>query len=247
MDSRSQLHPTIMAPETVKSVIEAARATALAAHCAAGLAASARLRQAERLLRAAEALSRSAVAALTYPSLPSPAVAAEPAGSAAALSARARRRHSKREKGKMGASSMPVDVVKPVAAMDGISVAAVLPAAPPLESPAAVSAVVADPPRRALKATTSRERSPRRISSPSASSTSAPVGAAPGSASMGLFAVGQTAVLEGLASRPKLTGSVSILSYDAVVGRYGVSVDATGEKIKVKEANLRASSCAPHQ
>ena len=146
----------------------------------------------------------------------------------------------------MGAATMSVDVEQPVAAMDGISVAAVLPAAPPPASPAAVSAVVGDTPRRTLKAKTSRERSPSRASSPLASSTSAPVGAAPGSASMGLFAVGQTAVLEGLASRPELTGSVSILSYDAVVGRYGVSVDATGEKIKVKEANLRASTCAPH-
>ena len=126
--------------------------------------------------------------------------------------------------------------------MDGISVAAVSPAALPLVPPAAVAAAVVDPPRRELKATTSRERSPRRTSSPSASSTSAPVGASPGSAGMGLFAVGQTVLLEGLASRPELIGSVTILSFDAVVGRYAVSVDATGEKIKVKEANLRAST-----
>ena len=43
---------------------EAARASALAAHSAAGLCASAQLRAAARLLRSAEALSRAAGAAL---------------------------------------------------------------------------------------------------------------------------------------------------------------------------------------
>ena len=146
----------------------------------------------------------------------------------------------------MGAVSMSVGVEQPVAAMDGISVAAVLPDALLPASPPAFSAPVVDLPRRTLKATTSRERSPRRTSSTLVSSTSASVGAAPGSASVGLFAVGQTVMLWGLESRPELTGSVSILSYDAVAGRYAVSVDATGEKIKVKEGNLRASSCTPH-
>lgn len=59
-------------------------------------------------------------------------------------------------------------------------------------------------------------------------------------AAAALFTVGQTVILEGLQSRPELIGSVSILSYDAVVGRYAVMVEATGEKIKVKEANLHA-------
>jgi len=58
-----------------------------------------------------------------------------------------------------------------------------------------------------------------RTLSPTASSASALVGAASGSASAGLFAVGQTVILGGLESRPELTGSVSILSYDSVVGR----------------------------
>ena len=146
----------------------------------------------------------------------------------------------------MNVAAMSVDEVQLAAAADGISIAALAPAVPPAVLPAVVSAVVADKPRRILKAKTSRERSPRRSSSTVISSTSAPSGAVSGSASMGLFVVGQSAMLGGLESRPELTGSVSILSYDGAVGRYAVSVDATGEKIKVKEANLSAPPCGPH-
>jgi hypothetical protein len=56
-----------MAPDAAKDVVDAARAAALAAHCAAGLAASAGVRPAARMLRIAGALSRSAVAAHTCP------------------------------------------------------------------------------------------------------------------------------------------------------------------------------------
>ena len=93
-----------------------------------------------------------------------------------------------------------------------------------------------------LKPRTSRERSPRRCSSPTASSASASVGMATGPTGSGLFVVGQTVVLGGLESRPELSGSVTILSYDSVAGRYAVTVDATGEKIKVKGVNLHAPS-----
>ena len=93
---------------------------------------------------------------------------------------------------------------------------------------------------RILKPRTSRERSPRRCSSPSASAASALVGMATGPARDGLFVVGNTAVLGGLESRPELSGSVTILSYDSVAGRYAVTVDATGEQIKVKAVNLHA-------
>ena len=50
--------------------IEASRASALAAHAAAGLSIGAGQREAARLLRAAEALSRSAAACLQAPALP---------------------------------------------------------------------------------------------------------------------------------------------------------------------------------
>ena len=38
------------------------------------------------------------------------------------------------------------------------------------------------------------------------------------------------------------TGSATILSFDSVAARYAVVVDATGEKINVKEVNLRVPS-----
>ena len=229
-----------MAPDAAKHVVEAARAAALAAHCAAGLAASAGLRPAARLLRTAEALSRSAVAALTCPSPSLPAAVAGSAGSPAVPSARARRRRNKKQKEEMSASAVPMDVAQSPAAVDGASKVAL--AAPPPVLSAVASAFVPGK-ERTLKAQTSRERSPRRCSPPpSASSASALVGTVSGSASIGLFTVGQTAMLGGLESRPELTGSVSILSYDSVAGRYAVTVDATGEKIKVKEANLHAPS-----
>ena len=53
-----------MAQKAKKNVIEAARAAGLAAHSAAGLATASSFREAARLLRAAEALARSAVAVL---------------------------------------------------------------------------------------------------------------------------------------------------------------------------------------
>ena len=71
---------------------------------------------------------------------------------------------------------------------------------------------------------------------------SALVGNASSSAGNGFFTVGQKVLLGCLGSRPELTGSAVILSYDSVAERYAVSVDATGEKIKVKEVNLRAPS-----
>ena len=54
--------------DTNKHVLEAARAAVLATHAAAGLATGAASREVARLLRSAEALSRSAVAILSTPS-----------------------------------------------------------------------------------------------------------------------------------------------------------------------------------
>jgi hypothetical protein len=236
--SRSHVRPRLMAIDGAKHVVEAARAAALAAHCAAGLAAAAGLQPAARLLRAAEALSRSAVASLTGPS-PAPAAVASPIGSLAVPSARARRRrNNKKKKEESSESAMPMDLALAPAAMDGISKAAC--AAPP-------SVFSADAPEfvpgktRTLKAQTSRERSPRRCLSPhAASSASALDGKVPGFVGPGGFTVGHTVLLKGLVSRPELSGSVSILSFDAVAERYAVKVDATGEFMKVKEVNLCA-------
>ena len=57
-----------MAQKDNKYVLEAARAAVLATHAAAGLATGAGSREVARLLRSAEALSRSAVAILSTPS-----------------------------------------------------------------------------------------------------------------------------------------------------------------------------------
>jgi hypothetical protein len=226
LDSWSRSHLTLMALEAKKSVLEAARAAALAAHCAAGLASSAGLRPAARLLRTAEALSRSAIAALTCPSPPTPAPAAGPAVAPAVPSARSRRRRNKKQKEEKIESAMPVDA--------SVAPPSVLSADATVFVPGVV---------RTLKARSSRERSPRRCSlSPSASSASALVGTASGSASDGLFTVGQSVMLGGLESRPELSGRVSILSFDSVAGRYAVTVDATGERIKVKGVNLHSPS-----
>ena len=223
-----------MAPDAAKNVLEAARATALAAHCAAGLAASAGLRPAERLLRTAEALSRSAIAALTCPPQQPPAKAA------VVPSARARRRRNKKQNEKMDVSVMPMDLPQSPATTDDVY-KVVLVAQPSVLSAAATGFVPG--PTRILKPRTSRERSPRRGPSPSAvSDASAPAGMASSSAGNAFFTVGQEVLLGVLGSRPEVTGSAVILSYDSVTDRYAVTVDATGERIKVKEVNLRAPS-----
>ena len=95
MVSRSHSHPVHMAPDQTKCVLEAARAAAMAAHNAAGLATSAGLRSSVRLLRTAEALARSAGAALVSSS----STQSAPTGSPSA-SARAARRRVKRQKEK---------------------------------------------------------------------------------------------------------------------------------------------------
>ena len=69
--------------KNVKNVIEAARAASLAAHSAAGLATASSFREAARLLRAAEALARSAVAVLNSSSTATSSAAAEPGDSSA--------------------------------------------------------------------------------------------------------------------------------------------------------------------
>ena len=54
--------------------------------------------------------------------------------------------------------------------------------------------------------------------------------------------VGQILLLKGLVSRPELIGCrVKVKSYDAGSARYGVSVEATGEAIRVKATSLRMS------
>jgi hypothetical protein len=212
---------------------EAARASALAAHSAAGLCASAQLRTAARLMRSAEALSRAAVTALGA-ALAKPL--AETAGSPSTLetaalpsSARTRRRRKHKKAGKSAVDPMDDDTGE--AEILGIFSGC---AAPP---PVQLGAVAAEPapPRRVLAAKTSRERSPRRAAdvmrSPSPSSSlSSPAGE--------IFVKDAVVVLSGLAARPELNGTcATVLSFDGASGRYAVRLP-TAEDIRVRAPNV---------
>ena len=60
------------------------------------------------------------------------------------------------------------------------------------------------------------------------------------------FSVGQAALLDGLVSRPELAGClVTLRSFDAASSRWAVTLDTTGESIRVKANNLRPSIFKP--
>ena len=220
-----------------KHLVEEARAVALSAHCAAGLATAARARTAARLLRSAEALARSTVAVLACRLPAQSDVASGPAGHRAP-SSRARRR-AKKEK-----SKLDVEVAKvkpqPVDAVCGGSTAAALPTAPLLGPDAGVAAKLRS--AQGVQATSSRERSPRRPSSLLASSPSASLRACAAlPAASGGFSAGQVAVLDGLVLRTELTcHHVTLRSFDETTSRWAASLVAGEETISVKARNLKA-------
>lgn len=235
------------------SCLEASRATALAAHSAAGLAAAAGLREAARLLRSCEALARAATAALQ--SSPTSAIpvrpGAAPADVPAASAAPAAGRHKKKKKRKAGNNSE--NMVIDGNAAGGVPAAVPAPAAVAIQmSPhapafapgaAAVSA-------RVLEKKPSRERSPRRAASPMQPSSSLPSPSSTISPALAAgvdgFSVGQAAVLTGLVSRPELAGClVTLRSFDAASSRWAATLDTNGESIRVKENNLRPSIFKP--
>ena len=227
---------------------EAARAAALASHSAASLAAAAGFREAARLLRSSEALARAATASLL--ALPRP----EARGPGAAVDGDAimakKKRPKKKKDKKAGINSenMVVDGTVaggvPAAATTLVALAAVATPMSPhahVFAPGAAAASV-----RVLEKKNSRERSPRRISSPippssSLSSPSSPMSPAPAAGVDGL-SVGYTAVLDGLVSRPELAGClVTLRSFDAPSARWAVTLDTTGESVRVKAVNLKSS------
>ena len=243
--------------------LEASRATALASHSAAGLAAAAGLREAARLLRSCEALARAATASLLSSSTSASPVrnsATSAAGLAgvvladapAASAAPAAGRHKKKKKKKVGVNSEHM-VIDGGHAAGGVPAAALASTAVATQiSPAAPAFVpgVAAAPVRKLEKQSSRERSPRRDASPklppsslaSTSSAILPAAAAGGDG----FAVGQAAVLDGLVSRPELAGNlVTLRSFDAASLRWAVTLDFTGESVRVKACNLRPSIFKP--
>ena len=215
---------------------EAARASALAAHSAAGLCASAQLRTAARLLRSAEALSRAAVAALGAAHVASTSSTSETAAlPPSALPARARRRRKHKKAGKNVADCM-VDDTGTEEILGMVSGCAASPPVP-------LEAVVAEParPKRVLAAKTSRERSPRRsVDEFRSSSPSLHSGSAVESTGE-VFTKDMVVVLSGLASRSELNGvRAKVLSHDDASGRYAVRLP-TGEDIRVRAANMKRS------
>ena len=216
--------------------LEAARAAALAAHSAAGLATAAGLREAARLLRSSEAMARAAAAVLA-PSISGP-TNSRPVGQAddaiagaAPVPARTRRRGKKKKK-----------TTQVEAALECSGEAEVLlEGGGPVASPAPLSADALEfKPARVLKPQTSRERSPRR--GPACALSSPPSATTAGSASgTTRFVVNQPVALTGLVSRPDLEGLRAIvLSFDSAAERYAVMVDTTNERVRVREACLRA-------
>ena len=129
---------------------------------------------------------------------------------------------------------------------DFVDVSSVQPALvdsePPLTTTATLlpdvgASVSGERPRRVLAAKISRERSPRRLSSPASSPPACPTAAV--SADPQVFAVGQAAVLANLVSRPEWSGlGVTIRSFDGASGRYAVSVGSSGESVRVLAENL---------
>ena len=235
------------------SCLEASRATALAAHSAASLAAAAGLREAARLLRSCEALARAATAALQSSTPP-----AVPAASAAPAAEQPKKKKNKKKKGAGSSHGAVVEGVAmevvPAAALPSTAAFQLSPHAPAFAPGAAAAS------GRVLEKKSSRERSPRRdassgLSSAPTSSSSAttlavstPVALAPiaaaSTASGDGFSVGQAALLSGLVSRPELSGSsVTLRSFDRGSSRWAVIVDNTGESVRVKAHNLKHSVC----
>ena len=116
--------------------------------------------------------------------------------------------------------------------------------------PAVAAAPAAVAPTRVLEKKPSRERSPRRDASPTPPSSSL---ASPSSATSlavladkGGSSEGQAALLDGLVSRPELSGSrVTLRSFDGGPSRWAVTLDSTGESIRVKAQNLKPSIFQP--
>ena len=246
------------------SCLEASRASALAAHSAASLAAAAGLREAARLLRSCEALARTATAALQSSSPGTSGAGEKTTVTAAPTASVSGQRKKKKGKKKSGADSMhnamdtglAVDVV-PTAALPAPAAFQLSP-----DAPAFAPAGIGCKPGRVLEKKASRERSPRGraspapTSSPSTSTSSAAalvacaaVASTTASASRASedgFSVGQAAVLVGLVSRPELTGSsVTLRSFDSASSRWAVTLDTTGESIRVKAPNLKFSIFKP--
>ena len=244
-----------MASEQLPSCLEAARAAALASHSAASLAAAAGFKEAARLLRSSEALSRAAVATLTAAKVATTAGVTTAAGQKAASSAtataaapgagtRGRRSRKKVKDVDMGTAE---EKGAALAAADGAS-----PSGPPLAAQhrqVGEGSLLSNPdsgigppgPYGTLP-----KRSPQiGCSGPPSSSTSSSLfGAGPGtmSSSSGTFVVGQAVLVKDLVGKKELNGlRGSVLGpRDPVDGRYAIRL-GSGTKVRARSCNLRPS------
>ena len=237
-----------------KHSLEAARAAALAAHSAAGLASAAGLRTAARLLRSSEALARAAIAALQDPAsqrddIPHAHGGATGRGGAASAgqgaplrtpgaspASRPRRRRHKKKDAEKDQNMDACAEVLPLVTLDD--------AVPKLSADASVFVPGAKP-QRVLVARGSRERTPppRSQSTPAPSSSSVGSSAAPLVDSS--IVVGSVVIFCSLVSRAELVGMAgTVLSFDAASSRYAVKVDSTGECVRVLLKNLKPSLLA---
>ncbi len=213
-----------------RTAISACRGALQAAHNAANLA-NIVDKEAAQMLRTAEGMARSAVSRLEFlgrelankkkkqekdvkctdASMESTAAAAESAPLPAP-----RPRASRRRRGRGAREAVPPPAAtEPVLPQDAVA--------------------GAPPSGRALRPQISRERSPRRESSPTSSSAASGPRHAPGG-----FRVGQTVVFCGLTSRPELVGVLAtVVSIDKDAERVAVKVDSTGECVRVKPCNIK--------
>ena len=195
--------------------LEAARAAALASHSAAGLASSAGLREAARLLRSSEALARAAVAAIQDATLrrddpprahdagasrPRGDRGAGPSGLGASERARgsspASRLRRRRRKKKVAEKVQNMEI-----SPEGMPPASLAVAEPTVSTGTAVFVPAARPPR-VLAARHSRERTPPCVSSaPSRTAASSTASLGP---DLRRFPVGSAVVFTGLVSRADL-------------------------------------------
>ena len=95
------------------------------------------------------------------------------------------------------------------------------------------------PSGRVLKAQTSRERSPHRAIAPTSTSNAFENHTVASS-----YPVGDIVVITSLQSRPELANSrCRILGFDTDGGRYRVSLEGTGEAIRIKPEALQRCLC----
>ena len=220
---------------------EASRAAALASHSAASMAAAAGFREVARLLRSSEALARAATAALLALRQPD---AAPPAHGGDAAAKRKKRRPKKKKDADVvmdGTGSGP----EALQLANDVDVAGVVASSSTLSPSAADFVPASGKATRVLAARISRERSPHgaRATPPAAApSTSSHKGATSAYLDTDKFVEGQAVVLADLVSRSDLVGKCGVVkSFDSASGRYAVSLDASGEQIRVLGTNLRPS------